>query len=99
MDLELDELRKEFLVEAQEKAREIATLVKDGGLERDESRQRMLYLAHQLKGAGGSYGYGRISTQAAELEDSIEKAKETDGLPDRVDQLIATIDDRLKDLP
>lgn len=99
MDLELDELRKEFLLEAQEKAREIATLVKDGGLERDDSRGRMLYLAHQLKGAGGSYGYGRISTQAAELEESIEKAKGTDGLPQRVEELIATIEDRMKDLP
>ena len=32
----------------------------------------MTYLAHQLKGSGGSYGFQRISTDAAELEKAVE---------------------------
>ena len=35
--------------------------------------ERLTYLAHQLKGSGGSYGFQSISTDAAELEKAIEK--------------------------
>src|SRR5437764_8899886 len=70
VDLELDELKKEFLAEARDKVREIETQ-----LDSDRSPQtleRMSYLAHQLKGSGGSYGFQRISTDAAELEKAVE---------------------------
>jgi HPt (histidine-containing phosphotransfer) domain-containing protein len=70
VDHELNELRREFLQEADEKAREIAqTLAADRS---SETLDRLAYLAHQLKGSGGSYGYQRISTDAAELEKAFE---------------------------
>ena len=71
VDPELEELKKEFLAEARDKVLEI-----ESQLEADRSPQRlerMTYLAHQLKGSGGSYGFERISTDAAELEKAVER--------------------------
>lgn len=69
VDHELDELRREFLDEAREKVTEMQTALDalDG-----KALERVAYLAHQLKGSGGSYGYQRISTDAAELEKCVE---------------------------
>lgn len=70
VDHELNELKREFLDEAREKVVEM-----QGALERvaeQTSLERLAYLAHQLKGSGGSYGYQRISTDAAELEKAVE---------------------------
>lgn len=75
VDPELDELKREFLTEAQDKVREIQTVL-DGGSSA-EALDRVAYIAHQLKGSGGSYGYQRISAEAAE----IEKAVESNGNP------------------
>ena len=66
VDHELNELRREFLDEAREKISEMQSAL-DG-----DSFDRVAYLAHQLKGSGGSYGYERISTDAAELEKCVE---------------------------
>jgi|SRR4051812_37224888 HPt (histidine-containing phosphotransfer) domain-containing protein len=71
VDHELDELRLEFLTEAQEKVREIESQLATA--DSAESLERLAYLAHQLKGSGGSYGYQRISTDAAEIEKAVEK--------------------------
>lgn len=70
VDLELDELKREFLAEAEEKVREIATTL--DGERSPEALERLAYLAHQLKGSGGSYGYQKISTDAAEIEKAVE---------------------------
>lgn len=72
MDFEFDELKREFLRDATSKIDEIATLL-DGGIGESE-RERAFYLAHQLKGAGGSYGFATISTEAAALESELEKS-------------------------
>lgn len=103
VDPELNELRREFLVEAEEKVREMQTAL-DGDRNRD-ALERLAYLAHQLKGSGGSYGYQRISSDAAELERAIETL--TDGRPDQrleakiqehVVSLRAEIDRRAKEV-
>lgn len=70
MDTEFDELKREFLEEARLKADEIASSF--------ESRQadqlnRAINLAHQLKGAGGSYGFQAVSTEGAAIESGLEK--------------------------
>ena len=70
MDTELNELKREFLAEAEEKAREIERVM--SGTRDAESLDRLAYLAHQLKGSGGSYGYQEISDDAAEIEKSVE---------------------------
>lgn len=70
VDQELDELKREFLSEALEKADEMQSTFDDG--QSRESLDRLAYLAHQLKGSGGSYGYQTISTGAAEIEKAVE---------------------------
>lgn len=72
VDHELNELRREFLDEARDKVVEMQSAL--DGNNTPESLERVAYLAHQLKGSGGSYGYQRISTDAAELEKCVESA-------------------------
>lgn len=71
VDHELDELRREFLAEAAAKVREIQVSVEDG--RSAQSIERLTYLSHQLKGSGGSYGFERISAEAAEVEKVAER--------------------------
>ena len=71
VDYELIELKREFLIEADEKVQEIQRVLdgpRDSG-----SLDRLAYLAHQLKGSGGSYGYQKISSDAAEIEKAAER--------------------------
>jgi chemotaxis protein histidine kinase CheA len=70
VDYELNELKREFLDEAREKVVEMQSALER--VRERESLDRLAYLAHQLKGSGGSYGYQRISTDAAELEKVVE---------------------------
>jgi HPt (histidine-containing phosphotransfer) domain-containing protein len=70
VDLELNDLKREFLDEAREKVDEMQSALESATL---QSFDRLTYLAHQLKGAGGSYGYQRISADAAALEKALEK--------------------------
>lgn len=70
VDYEFDELKREFLAEARDKVREIESSL--DGDRNPERLERLTYLAHQLKGSGGSYGFERISSDAAELEKAVE---------------------------
>lgn len=103
VDLELDDLKREFLAEADEKVRELQA--KLDGEQSPEALERLTYIAHQLKGSGGSYGFARISTEAAELENAVEQlAREgtTPGLDDRIQQYVfnlrAEVDRRMKEV-
>jgi HPt (histidine-containing phosphotransfer) domain-containing protein len=71
VDHELDALRREFLDEAREKVAEMQSAIETTASA--ESLDRLAYLAHQLKGSGGSYGYERISTDAAAVEKAAEQ--------------------------
>jgi HPt (histidine-containing phosphotransfer) domain-containing protein len=102
VDLELDDLKREFLAEADEKVREIQA--KLDGEQSPEALQRLTYLAHQLKGSGGSYGFQRISTDAAELESAVESLSTEGtrpGIDDRIQQhvfnLRAEVDKRMRE--
>lgn len=77
IDDEFDELRREFLGEAAEKIREIRELFDRSFPPTEKDAERIIYLAHQLKGAGGSYGFPEISSEAADLETEVEAV--TDG--------------------
>lgn len=72
MDQEFEELRKEFLREASDKIAEIRKLCNSGFPDDEEDQKRVMNIAHQLKGAGGSYGYDEISSEAARMEESLE---------------------------
>jgi HPt (histidine-containing phosphotransfer) domain-containing protein len=94
-------LKREFLAEAEEKAREIASTL--GGERTAEALERLAYLAHQLKGSGGSYGYQKISTDAAEIEKAVEQlaageAAAEDGMQKHVTGLHDEIAKRLAEL-
>src|SRR5437764_13875491 len=102
VDLELDDLKREFLAEADEKVREIQA--KLDGEQSPETLQRLTYLAHQRKGSGESYGFQRISTDAAELESAVESLSaegSRPGIDDRIQQhefnLRAEVDKRMRE--
>ena len=73
MDPEFDELKREFLAEALDKVEEMDRAIGEGD---DGSRERVVYLAHQLKGSGGSYGFRQISAEASEIERIAESSSE-----------------------
>jgi HPt (histidine-containing phosphotransfer) domain-containing protein len=81
VDHELNELKREFLDEARDKVLEMQTAV-DGGGRDSKSLERLAYLAHQLKGSGGSYGYQQISDDATELEKALESLAGQNGAGD-----------------
>jgi HPt (histidine-containing phosphotransfer) domain-containing protein len=85
VDHELNELKREFLDEAREKVDEMQRAL-DGGS--GEWSERVAYLAHQLKGSGGSYGYERISTDAAGLEKCIEASSHDEA---RIQQYVVSL--------
>lgn len=91
VDHELDALRREFLSEAQEKVREIESQL--AAADDGQSLERLAYLAHQLKGSGGSYGYQRISTDAAEIEKAVETIGSSNGenIRDKIRQHVASL--------
>ena len=101
-DPELDELRREFLAEASDKVREIQSSLDEK--QSSEAIDRLAYLSHQLKGAGGSYGYERISAEAAEIEKAAERIAAGDGaningsLQQHVINLRAEIEKRRREL-
>lgn len=100
VDLELDELKREFLAEAEEKVREMETAI--GTAADRKSLDRLAYLAHQLKGSGGSYGYQAISSESAEIERAVEQFPGDGNLEgkirEHVGRLAGEIDRSLKEL-
>ena len=99
-DPELDELKKEFLTEALDKVREMQAALDDA--KSSDAIERVAYIAHQLKGAGGSYGYQRISSEAAQIEKTIESSTEADATEPEIRQHVANlaeeIDQRFREL-
>lgn len=96
VDYELNELRREFLGEAREKVAEMqSALESDRG---SATLERLAYLAHQLKGSGGSYGYQRISDDAASLEKAIEEGRIDGELSTYVTSLRTEIDRAVAEL-
>lgn len=89
VDHELNELKREFLDEALEKVGEMQSML-DGGFRDSASLDRLAYLAHQLKGSGGSYGYQQISNDATELEKAIESLAAGGGDVNTLEEKIRT---------
>jgi HPt (histidine-containing phosphotransfer) domain-containing protein len=89
VDTELEELRREFLAEANDKVREMEL---SAARLSPESLERLTHLAHQLKGSGGSYGFQVISDEAAEVEAAIEDGGNAETIVQHVKKLRAEID-------
>jgi chemotaxis protein histidine kinase CheA len=99
MDFELEELKREFLTEADEKVRELQTLA--AAPVTGDVVSRITYLSHQLKGAGGSYGFQEISTEAAAIEALLEKYSGTTldaGILSHIDNLATRVAQNLAEL-
>lgn len=91
MDIEFDELKREFLTEADEKVVEMQASLDERS---PQSLERLTYLAHQLKGSGGSYGFQRISTDAADLEKAVEllvNGGPADRLEEQIQQYVVNL--------
>jgi len=63
------EIVEEFAAELPGRAEEIESTLAAGDSE------RLRTLAHQLKGAGGSYGFDKITEVAAQVEDAIRNSE------------------------
>ena len=103
IDPEFDELKREFLIEADQKIREIRESFGGSKSPTSEAIERAIYLAHQLKGAGGSYGFQTISTDAAALERALEKMAHGDSevlndINSRVESLVSIVERRSREL-
>jgi len=106
MDPEFDELKREFLAEAGEKVKEMGSVLASGqgNIPARNGLERMGYLAHQLKGAGGSYGYPTISAYAAALEETLEAvtkastAELSSDITRHIQNLASEVDRRSKEL-
>ena len=98
VDHELNELKREFLEEAREKVDEMQSAI-NGGSHDGASLDRLAYLAHQLKGSGGSYGYQQISDDAAELEKAVESMAGQNGdgttLDEKIRRHVANLRDEI----
>ena len=88
VDHELNELRREFLDEARDKVTEMQSALDALDALDGDALDRVAYLAHQLKGSGGSYGYQQISDDATELEKAIESLAGNNGDPATLDTKI-----------
>lgn len=86
VDHEFDELKREFLDEARTKIEEMESVLESN--DGSGALERVGYLAHQLKGSGGSYGYAEISSNAAEIEKAVEgldaETARADGIRDQL---------------
>jgi histidine phosphotransfer protein HptB len=70
----------------EETAEKIATL--EAALASGD-RDKLRSVAHQMKGAGGSYGFDQVTTCAAALEAAVKQAKPTETIRGHFDELVA----------
>jgi HPt (histidine-containing phosphotransfer) domain-containing protein len=82
-DPDLSEIVEMFVAELPER---VATLLQCLERQQWESLRRA---AHQLKGAGGSYGFAPITTYAARLEQLTSNAAPEEQIRKAVDELVA----------
>lgn len=81
-DEDMRELILEFVLELPART---ATM---RGLAVDNDRESLRAVAHQLKGAGGGYGYPAITQAAARLESAIRAGTSDSELLERLESLI-----------
>ena len=71
-DPEFLDLRREFVREAIQRTREMAVILEATrpAIPADTTGSRFRKLAHDLRGAGGSYGFPIVTLYAGEVEDT-----------------------------
>ncbi|HEX3356423.1 MAG TPA: ATP-binding protein [Tepidisphaeraceae bacterium] len=81
-DPDMQELVSEFTASLPARTEKLAQLVRDRDL--DQLRQ----VVHQLKGAGGGYGFAEITQYAGEAESTIKAGAEIQQIQAQVDSLV-----------
>ncbi len=84
-DSDMMEIVREFAEDAANRAETLEELLASGEL------SELQTLAHQLKGAGGGYGFDPITERAAELEESLKAGADETQLKDRCGMLCETL--------
>jgi HPt (histidine-containing phosphotransfer) domain-containing protein len=84
-DPDMLELVQGFAAELPGRAQDLESRLDQGAL---EDLQR---LAHQLKGAGGGYGFPQITEAAASLEQALKEGSPESAIKDRTRLLCATL--------
>ena len=84
-DPDMMEIVREFADEAPERADQLQASLQA------EDLPALQTLAHQLKGAGGGYGFDSISLVAAALEQALKDSAETGVIVDRCAELCDTL--------
>jgi CheY-like chemotaxis protein/anti-sigma regulatory factor (Ser/Thr protein kinase) len=84
-DPDLKEVLAQFIEKLPHQVAKLSALLRDGNL--DDLRRAV----HQLKGAGGGYGFPEITETAAVAEQRIRAADSIDAIALKVDALIQTI--------
>lgn len=81
-DADMIELVQEFVTNLRERMAALRSAFEAHNL------TQIAQLAHQLKGAGGGYGFDVISLAAAELETASKGAESVDQVRQQMDELI-----------
>ena len=84
-DPDMLEIVREFARELPERARVLEECLAKGSL------SELQRLAHQLKGAGGGYGFAQITEVAARLEQALKAGAAEPVIKDRAAELCATL--------
>jgi HPt (histidine-containing phosphotransfer) domain-containing protein len=84
-DPDMLEIVREFARELPERARALEERCAAGHL------AELQRLAHQLKGAGGGYGFPRITELAASLESALKQGAEAAVVKDRLGDLVRVL--------
>ena len=86
-------LRRRFLDRATTESEALEELASDleSGAQRALAQKQIRRIAHSLAGAGGTFGFARISNCAAELEEFVSEVPDSPDLADACRVLIAEI--------
>jgi HPt (histidine-containing phosphotransfer) domain-containing protein len=84
-DPDMLEIVREFALELADRAAEIESTFASG------DNSRLQTIAHQLKGAGGGYGYQPITDTAALLEQALKQGNPPTVIKERCGELCAVL--------
>jgi chemotaxis protein histidine kinase CheA len=86
-------LRKRFLDRATTESKTLEGIASEleAGAQRAPAQQQIRRIAHSLAGAGGTFGFARISICAGELEEFVSDVLDSPDLADACRTLIAEI--------
>jgi len=84
-DPDMQDAIKDFVATLPKRVEKIESLFSAG------NHAELRRVAHQLKGAGGGYGFGPITEVSAKLERSLDQEKSTDEIETDVEELIVLL--------